>query len=267
MRATLKDAVSEVDDGSVVYIGNFGAQLFAVGHELVKQGKRDLHVIAPSGGILIDELIAEGVTSSVTVSHCWNPIGPTATVNFRAAVESGKLDLRELSFGALCSAFAAGAGGFPFMPTTDLRPTGYFTENRSGGLLDVVQTRFGETVVVGAIVPDIAFLHVDRASDSGDAWINQPFADVVTVAQASRRTFVIAEEICAHEEYKTVAVSIPSLLVDSVIHCPGSVFPDGASGRYGRDIEMYQRYASASRNRSDLAAWRASVDKAALAHV
>lgn len=256
---TLEDVIAGVADGSTVYLGNFGAQLFAVGHELIRQAKRDLHLIAPSGGILVDELIAAGVSSVITISHCWNPIGPAGTPHFRAGVENGSLELRELSFGSLGSALAAAAAGFAFMPTTDLGRTGYLTEDRAPGMLYRMETPFGDEVVVRALRPDVAFVHVDRASASGWAWIEQPRADLLVAAQAARQTVVVAEELCDEPDGRTRPADVPALLVSAVIHCPGAVTPDGASGRYPRDIALYQDYVAASRDAIGLAQWRAAV--------
>jgi glutaconate CoA-transferase subunit A len=260
---TLESAVAGIAGGDVVYIGNFGAQLFSVGHELIRQQKRGLHIIAPSGGILVDELIAEGVTASITVSHCWNPVGPAPTMNFRDAVEGGSLPVRELSFGTLCDALAAAAGGHPFMPTTDLGGTGYLTEGRTGGLVRELETPFGRVIVVAAISPDVAFLHVDHATTDGDGWLRHPVADAKVAAQAAHRTVLVTEEIVAGGP--SVA-DIPSLLVSAVVHHPGGVMPDGAAGRYPRDIARYQGYAAVGRDRGLLASWRDAVDEGVRQH-
>ena len=255
MRMTLELAVESVPDGASVYLGNFGAQLFAVGHEMIRQSKRDITVITPSGGILLDQLIAEGVTSSVTISHCWNPVGPAATAHFRTSVERGELELRELSFGALCAALLAAAWGVPFMPTTDLRETGYVIDDRAAGMLGVATSSFGESPVVRAIAPDIAFVHADAASPSGNAWLSQPNADVLLAAQAARRTVVVAEGLVG--ERRSDLPAIPALLVDTVVISPGAVLPDGSAGRYARDVASYERYTAAARTADGLAIWRA----------
>ncbi len=259
--STLQDVVGDLADGSTIYLGNFGAQLFAVGHELIRQAKRGLHVIAPSGGILVDELVAAGVSSAITVSHCWNPIGPAGTPNFRKGVESGSLELRELSFGSLCSALAAAAAGFAFMPTTDLTRTGYVTEARAQGMLHQLQTPFGDQLVVRALAPDVAFLHVDRASPAGWAWVEQPHADLLVAAQASRRTVVVAEEMCDEPDGSARTAELPSLHVFAVVHCPGAVIPDGAAGRYERSIELYRAYVSAGPDPVGLERWRDAVQQ------
>jgi glutaconate CoA-transferase, subunit A len=258
----LGDAVSGVDSGNTVLLGNFGSQLFCVGHELIRQRKRGLHIVAGSGGILLDELLLEGVVRAATVAHCWNPIGPATARGWRRANEDGQLDLVELSLGALNSALLAAAWGVPFMPTTDLRPTGYVTADRAHGRLDVARCSFGETPVVAALVPDIAFLHVDRATVHGDGWLAQPAAEVVTAAMAASTTILVAEQVVVEAPAEWGPCDIPGVVTAAVVARPGAVRPDGAAGRYERDIAAYQAYAALRGDPGELAAWRQRVDEA-----
>jgi glutaconate CoA-transferase subunit A len=258
---TLEEAVSDVADGSQVLLGNFGAQLFAVGHELVRQGKRDLHIVAGSGGILLDQLLHEGIVRAATVAHCWNPVGPATARGWRSAVESGRLQLTELSLGALSSALLAGAWGVPFMPTTDLEATGYRTDHRANGLLDIARCSLGETTVVAALQPDVAFIHVDRATADGDGWVSQPGADVTAAAMAARQTVLIAEELSS-DPRAWGPCTIPGAVTRSVAVRPGAVYPDGALGRYPRDITAYQDYARLDGHADGIAEWRRRIDRA-----
>jgi glutaconate CoA-transferase subunit A len=238
-----------------VYLGNFGAQLFVVGHELIRSGRRDLRLVMPSGGILLDDLIAEGVTTDVVTSHCWNPIGPARTEHFQRGAQEGWLTVTELSFGAICSALQAAASDVPFATTTDLSRTDYADPGRSGGMLTQVRCEFGEATVVRALAPDVAFLHVDCASADGRGWVTSPLTDVLAAAQASRRTVLVAEELAEGEGPAT----IPGLLVSAVVHAPGAVRPDGAAGRYGRDLTAYTVYSTVAGTAEGRAAWRETV--------
>ncbi|WP_019873363.1 CoA-transferase [Sporichthya polymorpha] len=255
MLSSLAAAVSAVPDGSTVYLGNFGAQLFAVGHELIRQRRRDLHVVLASGGILLDDLIAEGVTRHVTLSHCWNPVGPVKTEHFQREAQEGRLHLCELSYGALCSALHAAAQDVPFTATTDLSGTDYLDPERNGGMLTTVRCEFGSATVVRALAPDVAFVHVDTANRSGDGWLTQPTADALLAAQASRSTVLVAEHLGAGGGPAT----IPGLLVDAVVMCAGAVRPDGAAGRYARDLEAYADYSRQAGTSDGRASWRAAV--------
>ncbi|GAA0608214.1 hypothetical protein GCM10009547_07700 [Sporichthya brevicatena] len=250
MIVSLPEAVASVPDRACVYLGNFGAQLFAVGHEMIRVRRRGLRIVAASGGILLDELIAENVTTDVVTSHCWNPVGPARTEHFQRGAQEGWLTITELSFGALCSALTAAAADVPFTTTSDLSRTDYLA--RSGGMLAEIRCEFGSATVVKALAPDVAFLHVDSATEDGRGWVVSPLADVLVAAQAARRTVLVAEEIGEGEGPAT----IPGVLVSSVVHAPGAVRPDGAAGRYARDPTAYAVYSTVAGTAEGRAAWR-----------
>lgn len=251
----LASAVSLVHPGSTVYIGNFGAQLHCVGHELVRQGLDDLHVVIGSGGILLDALIGTDVACRATFAHCWGPIGPAPAWNFRRAAEGGGGDrFNELSLGALYAALLGGAWGVPFMPIAVLDNTGYVTEAWSTGTASAASP-FGDCAVVRSLVPDVAFVHVDVVDRLGNAVIDGPYGTAVVAAQAATRTIVVAEELCERIGDRAGVAAIPGALVSAFVVLPGAVRPDGTFGRYGRDIEAYRRYAEASRTEEGFAEW------------
>jgi len=260
-RRDLAAAVAEhVTDGSRVYLGNFGAQLFCVGHELIRLRRKRLDVVIASGGLLLDQLFGAGLLRSATFGHCWSPVGPAPAWNFRRLAESGGTSgggvrLHELSLGVFSAALAAGAQGLPFMPVPDLPGTGYVDEDWTGGRLAWVDSAFGPARVVSAEVPDVAFIHADRADTDGNAAIAGPLGEVPLAAQAARRVVVVAEELVPAGTLAPRSVSIPGLLVDAVVEHPGAVRPDGAIGRYDRDVEAYQEYSRRSRTPDGFAAW------------
>jgi glutaconate CoA-transferase subunit A len=255
---TIPEAVALVEDGSTVYLGNFGAQLFSVGHELIRQGKRGLHVIVGSGGILLDELLADGIVSEVTLAHCWNPVGPHTAQGWRAKAESGAIVVNELSLGALAAGLQASAWGLPFLPTTDLRNTGYVTEGRANGLLDVAITRFGSAQIVGAITPAIAFVHASAVDGDGNAWFEQGESDLVSASMAADTTVVVAEELTDARAMGRPA-QLPGICVSRLVIEPGACHPDGVAGRYPRDTDAYLAYAKAG-TAEDRLRWRHRMD-------
>jgi glutaconate CoA-transferase, subunit A len=257
---SLADAVrTHVRPGTRVYIGNFGAQLFSVGHEMIRQGVRDLDAVIASGGLLLDQLLGAGSLRSATFGHCWSPVGPAPAWNFRRMTESGEntVELHEMSLGLFSSALTAGAHGVPFQPVTGLPGTGYADEDWTGGLMATVDSPFGSTQVVRAERPDVAFIHVDIVDDAGNGHIRGPLGEVLLAAQAAERVVLVAEDIVSAEQVRARGVTIPGVLVDSYARVPGAVAPDGAVGRYERDVAAYERYAERSRTPEGFRAWLA----------
>lgn len=244
-------------DGARVYLGNFGAQLFCVGHELIRQERLELDVVIASGGLLLDQLFGAGVVRTATFGHCWSPVGPAPAWNFRRLAESGAAGgrLHELPLGWLTAGLAAGAQQLPFMPVPDLPGTGYVTEDWTGGRTQVIQTSFGSARVVSAEIPDVAFVHADLADADGNATIRGPLGETVLAAQAARATVVVAEEVVPTPDVLAAGVTLPALVVNAVVACPGAVRPDGAVGRYDRDVTAYRRYSAASRTVAGFRQW------------
>ncbi len=250
-----------VTPGSRVYIGNFGAQLFCVGHELIRLGIRDVDAVIASGGLLLDQLIGAGTLRSATFGHCWSPVGPSPAWNFRRLAEGGYdgCAVSEMSLGTLTAALTAGAWGVPFMPVHSLPGTGFADEDWTRGRVDHVRTRFGDADVVEAIAPDVAFVHADAVDGEGNAAIRGPLGEVLVAAQASSRVVIVAEELVSADAVQEIGISIPGILVDDVVVQAGAVRPDGAIGRYPRDVEGYESYTAASATQKGFEQWRRSL--------
>ncbi len=246
----LADAVeATVADGDTVWIGNFGTQLFAVGAELIRQGRRGLHVVIGSGGLLLDQLLAAGVVAEVTFSHCWSPVGPRPTRAFRAAWE-GESEVRfhELPLGVLAAALEAGAAGVPFMPVALEPGTGYGEWTPS--LLGTASGEFGEATVVKAIRPDVAFVHARSADHHGNLDLGAPAGEAPAALAAAKRTVAVVERIASDapaDAPLAAGVTIPGVLIDLLVESPGAAAPDGVPGLHQRDVAAYEEYAGAAR--------------------
>jgi glutaconate CoA-transferase subunit A len=248
-----------VRPGTSVYLGNFGAQLFCVGHEMVRQGLRHLDLVIASGGLLMDQLLGAGSLRSVTYGHCWSAVGPSPAWCFRRTAESGdtSVERHEMSLGLMTAALTAGAWEVPFMPVPDLPGTGYVDEDWSNGRLAEVESPFGGSRVVAALTPDVAFVHVDLADAQGNGAVRGPLGEVLVAAQASSTVVLVAEEVVSTEQVRAAGVTVPGVLTSAVVHHPGAVLPDGAIGRYPRDVEAFESYSRRSRTVEGFAQWLA----------
>ena len=86
---SMRDAIAElVPDGAKVALGLQMEQMipFAAGHEIIRQGKRDLTLIGPISDILFDQLIGAGGVKQVMAAWVGNVMMGSA-YNFRRAVE------------------------------------------------------------------------------------------------------------------------------------------------------------------------------------
>src|SRR5438067_12760934 len=89
-RMTMREAVAtHVRDGISVAIEGFTAFIcFAAGHEIIRQGRRDLTLIRMTPDALYDQMIAAGVARRLVFSYLGNPgVGPLHCI--RRAGEEG----------------------------------------------------------------------------------------------------------------------------------------------------------------------------------
>lgn len=256
---TAREAVERfVGDGEVVYIGGFGfMQAYALAHEVIRQGKRDLTVVREAGDILVDQLIGAGCVRRVIASHLWNPIGPSSAYCFRRAMEGRDppIEMEEMGYGAICMALMAGALDLPFMPTTEHVGTGQFQHRSFLGdrKFQVVESPFsGEKVtVVAPLKPDVGLVHVQRADVEGNSQVIGPLGNLRYGANACRTIVVSAEEIVDKGlvQLSSNLTIVPGFRVAAVVHEPWGAHPSEAFGYYDRDIHFAYGYSQQARTR------------------
>src|SRR4249919_1664618 len=106
-----------IHDGQSVALEGFTHLIpFAAGHEILRQKKRDLHLIRMTPDLIYDQLIGAGCASTLTFSWGGNP-GVGSLHRLRDAVEKGwpgPLAIHEHSHAGLAAAYTAGAARLPF---------------------------------------------------------------------------------------------------------------------------------------------------------
>src|SRR5688500_5755830 len=95
---SLDEALAPISDGATVGIGGtiISDHPMALVRGLVRRRLRNLTVVAPTAGLDVDLLVAAGCVAKIHTAYVGAegaaPIGPA----FRAAAESGALDVRDL---------------------------------------------------------------------------------------------------------------------------------------------------------------------------
>src|SRR5512147_778810 len=114
---SLSEAIAaHVNDGDTVYAAGFTHLIpFAAGHEMIRQGKKDLTLARATPDLIYDQMVAAGCASKVIFSYMGNPgVGSLRVV--RGEIEAGNLEWEEYSHFGMISRLQAGATGLPFMP-------------------------------------------------------------------------------------------------------------------------------------------------------
>ncbi|MGH2606212.1 MAG: CoA transferase subunit A, partial [Anaerolineales bacterium] len=156
-----------VRDGDCVYAAGFTHLIpFAVGHEIIRQRRRDLVLARATPDLIYDQMVTAGCARKLIFSYAGNPgVGSLRAV--RAALEAGSLEWEEYSHFGMISRLQAAAAGLPFLP---MNPTGaddLIDANPQYRRLEDPYT--GRPVItVPPLRPDVALVHVQRADEDGN---------------------------------------------------------------------------------------------------
>jgi len=231
---------------------------FAAGAELIRQQRRNLTVIAPISDLLFDQLIGAGCVARVQAAWVGN-VSAGLGHNFRRAAEQHlprQIMVEEHSNFSISLALLAGAMGAPYLPTRSLLGTDILRYNPS---FQTETNPFGHEplVLVPALTPDIAILHVQRADQTGGAhaWGNLGVSREAIMA--ARHTILTAEEIVPVDVIRSDPNRVlgPPTKVAAVVHQPGGAHPAPVQGYYNRDHDFFHQYHRATRTPEGWEAW------------
>jgi len=250
-----------VPSGSLVGLG--GAWLsnhpMAAMRQLLRDGVGDLHLAETMGSMDIDMMVGAGLVSKVTFSMVsLEAFG--LPPHFRRAVQGGEIEITELSGLALNTAFEAAARNIPFLPMASLGLS-EFPARQPEWYASIDDPFTGiDLLAIKALVPDVALLHVRRASPAGDCQYDGPMAIDPEMSRSAKRVVVTCEEIVSADviQASPQMTKIPGFLVDAVIEAPFGAHPLTHVPLYGLDAWELRDYAAAA---ADPEAWPTYLDR------
>jgi len=241
---SLSDAIAKyVSDGDTVYAAGFTHLIpFAAGHEIIRQHKRDLVLARATPDLIYDQMVAAGCARKVIFSYMGNPgVGSLRIV--RSAIEQGKLEWEEYSHFGMITRLQAGASGLPFLP---MNQTAAIDLEKANPNIKRIPDPYGgkDVIVVPALNPDVAIVHVQRADQEGNAHLWGIIGEQKEAAFAAKKVILTAEEIVDESVIRSDPnrTLIPSIVVDAVCQIPYSCHPSYAQGYYDRDNEFYLQW-------------------------
>ena len=252
---TMAEAVERfVPDGAAVAMGTAleHAIPFAAGHELIRQGRRDLTLIGPISDALFDQMIGAGCVAGVRAAWIGN-VSEGLGHCYRRATELGeprRLEVCDHSNFSISLALWAAAWNSPYLPTrtllgSDLPGTSSDLEVADGH------------VRVMPVRPDVAVIHVQRADAEGRAHMWGPLGITEEAGLAAERVIVCCEELVPAEVVLSDPnrVLLPEIKVAAVVPEPGGAHPSPLSGFWKRDTPAYREYAGRSRDPEGFRDW------------
>ncbi|GHF25423.1 3-oxoadipate--succinyl-CoA transferase subunit A [Amycolatopsis deserti] len=259
---SLRDAVAAfVHDGDTVSLEGFTHLIpTAAGHEIIRQGRRDLTVVRMTADIVVDQMLAGGCVRKLVSSFVGNSSAGSLG-ELRRRIEHADpepLDFEEYShYGMICR-YLAGAQRLPFYP---LRSYAGSDLPRVNANIRKVASPYGDEqiYVVPPLNPDVTIIHAQRADRAGNTQIWGLTGIQAEAVYAAEKAIVVVEEIVADEVIRSDPnrTVVPAHAVDAVVECPRGAHPSFAQGYYDRDNAFYRSWSGISRDKEKLAAWMA----------
>lgn len=253
----LSDAIAAlVQDGDSVALEGFTHLIpHAAGHELIRQGRRELTLIRMTPDVVCDQLIGMGCARKLHFSWGGNP-GVGSLHRFRDAVEHGwpePLALEEHTHAGMAAAYAAGAANLPFGVLRGYAGTDLVEHTRVSRVTCPFTGE--ELAAVAAIRPDVGIVHAQQADRRGNVQLWGISGVQKETVLAAARSLVTVEEIVDELEARPGAVVLPGWVVGAVSLVPGGAHPSYAHGYYDRDNAFYLRWDEVSRDRDRFTGW------------
>jgi len=254
---SLAEAISDlVHDGDVVALEGFTHLIpNAAGHEVIRQGRRDLTLVRMTPDVIYDQLIGMGCARKLVFSWGGNP-GVGSLHRLRDAVEHGwptPLELEEHSHAGMAAAYAAGAASIPFGVLRGYFGTDLVEHTRVASITCPFTGE--ELAAVPAHRPDVAIVHAQQADRNGNVQLWGITGVQKEAVLASKRALVTVEEIVDELELRPGGIVLPSWVIDHVTCAPGGARPSYAHGYYERDNEFYVAWDEISRDRDVFTEW------------
>jgi glutaconate CoA-transferase, subunit A len=242
---TLEEAASFVRDGDTVGIGGSTMSRTPMGMiwALIRAGKKRLtcarSIVSSDGDLLFGSGACDHMmTSWFSQSILWG-----VSKVMRHHVETGKARYDEWSHMAMGMRLRAGAMGVPFMPIRSMLGSDVRKQRPEPIEIDCPFT--GEKLLlVPALNPDVALIHVQRCDPYGNAQIDGlQFMDI-DLAMAANKVILTTERIVSNDQIRRAPdqTKIPFFAVDAVVELPFGCAPHECYGVYEPMIRHMQYY-------------------------
>jgi glutaconate CoA-transferase subunit A len=245
-----------VHDGDTVALEGFTHLIpHAAGHELIRQGRKELTLVRMTPDVVFDQLIGTGAARKLVFSWGGNP-GVGSLHRLRDAVEHGwpaPIELEEHTHAGMAAAYAAGAANLPFGTLRGYVGTDLVARTRVGRV--VCPFTGEELAAVPALRPDVGIVHAQQADRRGNVQLWGITGVQKEAVLASARSLVTVEEIVTELEPRPGGVVVPGWVVDAVSLAPGGAHPSYAHGYYDRDNAFYVAWDAISRDRERFSEW------------
>jgi glutaconate CoA-transferase subunit A len=242
---SLSDAMKLVNDGDKVAFG--GALILrepmAAIYELIRQKKRNLHIIGTAHGFDVDIACGGGIVKTEQHTYvAYEFVYRGGCPNFRRAVEEGLVEEKEDGCYAVIQGLRAASYGIPFYPSTSYFGTDVIKFHPEYKEFNCPITG-RKLVAIPAIKPDVAILHTNVADRHGNARLEAPIVADILMQRAADKVIITTEELVSEDWFKERhAAAIPYYETTAVVHLPFGAHPTCLYPIYTYDKEFLDEY-------------------------
>ncbi|HVY42304.1 MAG TPA: CoA-transferase [Hyphomicrobiaceae bacterium] len=244
---SLEDAAKVVNDGDHVAIGGCTVSRtpMAMVWALIRARKQNLTVSRSITSTEGDLLFAAGVSKHVITSWFTQGIVWGVSKVMRHHTERKLARFEEWSHMSMGLRYRAGAMGIPFMPSRSM--IGSDVGKQVSGQMKTMTCPFTgeEVVLLPALNPDVALIHVQRCDAYGNAQLDGlQFMDI-DIAMAANRVILTTERIVSNDQIRRTPdqTRIPFFTVEAVVEAPIGCAPHECYGIYEPFFSHLDYYA------------------------
>ncbi|MEI8192036.1 MAG: CoA transferase, partial [candidate division NC10 bacterium] len=248
---SMREAVEEYTWDGMTYAHGaalpVGSDSIAFGREMLRQGRKNLHMISHCSTQQTNLLAAAGAIDKIEIGFSGLEVYGLAN-GLRRAIESGQTLVEDYSNGGIPLRLLGGALNWPFVPAivsvgsdqqwcSGFNPSDYPATSKIPHVIDPwTGKRHG---VLSVLRPDVAVIHVTMADSYGNAIMLGSEWSRYELSRAARKVVLqadcIVDSACIHQ-YPNL-VRIPDVVVDAVVYWPLGAWPQCSTGLYDSDEE------------------------------
>ena len=246
-RVDLATAASYVHGGHMIALGGgLSARLpMAMVRELIRQGRRDLHVVGSAHSMDVDLLIAAGALAICEESYVGFEQDLGLAPAYRRAAETGTITVKESCCVTILTQLRAAEMGLPFLPVRGIKGTDM--RRLHPEYAETTCPFTGEVLVaVSPLKPDVAIIHAPVGDAFGNLFMEQPYVLDEHFAGASKSVIATVEKIVPTEELHDRGVVIPGYFVQAIAEVPFGAHPASCYPSYSYDRAHMSTYVQAA---------------------
>lgn len=246
---SLAEAAGIVETGMTVAIGGglSWREPIAFLRELIRQGRRDLHVVGTAHGVDVDLLCGAGAVAVVQESYVGFEHDFGMAPNFRRVCETGQTKVFDTCCHTVIQQLRAAEFGVPFMPVRSMHGTDFLKLHPEYQTMTCPFTGL-PLVLVPALSPDVAIIHAQYGDAQGNLKILPPLVADMFFIRAAKHVIATVERLLPTAELQTMEPNVPYFWVEAVVEVPYGAHPTSCYPFYAYDrahLDEYYRHAQA----------------------